>query len=54
LIDKEARAIVDKAVKDAQEGPEPPMEDFWTEIYVPGTEPKSLRGVDPEEVKFFH
>ena len=54
LIDKECRAHVDEAVAMAKASPEPLMEDFWTEIYVPGTEPKTLRGVDPAEVKVFH
>ena len=49
VIDKEARAQVDAAVEEAQKSPEPPMDEFWTEIYVPGTEPKVMRGVDPAE-----
>ena len=49
-IDKEARAQVDKAVEEAQKSTEPSLDEFWTEIYVPGTEPKVMRGVDPTQL----
>ncbi len=49
-IDKEARAEVDQALEEAKASPEPDMEEFWTDIYVKGTEPPYLRGVDPEEL----
>lgn len=49
-IDKEARAQVDKAVEEAQKSTEPSLDEFWTEIYVSGTEPKVMRGVDPTQL----
>jgi pyruvate dehydrogenase E1 component alpha subunit len=49
-IDKEARAEVDKAMEEAKASPEPPMSDYWAEVYVPGTEPKYLRGLEPEDL----
>lgn len=52
-IDKEARKIVDQAAKEAEASPEPDMKEFYTEIYVEGTEPKSIRGREPGESKFF-
>lgn len=49
-IDKEARAAVDKAAEEAKSSPEPDMEEFWTEIYTPGTEPPTVRGVEPDDI----
>jgi pyruvate dehydrogenase E1 component alpha subunit len=40
-------------MEEAKASPEPPMDEFWTEIYVPGTEPKVMRGVDPAELIHF-
>ena len=50
VIDKEARAHVDQALEEAKSSPEPPLDEFWTEIYVEGTEPPVVRGCDPEEL----
>lgn len=49
-IDKEARAIVDEATKEAKASPEPELKDFWTDVYAPGTEPSFLRGREPQEI----
>lgn len=48
-IEKEARAIVDQAQKEAKASPEPNLKNFWTDIYFPGTEPAFLRGREPKE-----
>jgi len=40
-------------VEKAKASPEPPASEFWTEIYVPGTEPKTMRGVDPLDIHHF-
>jgi pyruvate dehydrogenase E1 component alpha subunit len=53
-IDKEARSVVDKAVEEAKASPEPPTEEFWTEIYAPGTEPSTMRGVEFDDVHRFN
>lgn len=53
IIDKEARAQVDKEVEEAKASPEPPLKDFWTDIYYAGTEPDFLRGVDPTDLHHF-
>jgi pyruvate dehydrogenase E1 component alpha subunit len=50
MIDKECKEEVDAAVEQAQASPEPDLKELWTEIYVKGTEPVSLRGRDSEEV----
>lgn len=41
---------MDAALEEAKASPEPPASDFWTDIYVEGTEVPTLRGVDPEEI----
>lgn len=51
-IDKESKAEVETAVKEAQTSPEPDMNDFWTDIYYKGTEPSVMRGREREEVSF--
>lgn len=43
-IDKKAKKDVDQVQKEAEASPEPNIEEFWTDIYLPGTEPKSIRG----------
>lgn len=53
-IDKEARSLVEQAAKEARESPEPALEEFWTEIYVPGTEPPVMRGCDPMDKHYYH
>ncbi|KAI9284768.1 dehydrogenase E1 component-domain-containing protein [Umbelopsis sp. AD052] len=52
-IDKEARKIVDEAVKEAQASPEPDLKEFWTDIYQPGTEPQMVRGREPGESHWY-
>ncbi|KXN70465.1 hypothetical protein CONCODRAFT_78832 [Conidiobolus coronatus NRRL 28638] len=53
-IDKEARKVVDEAAAEAKASPEPNLENFWNDVYAPGTEPKFLRGRDPTEIKYFN
>jgi len=49
-IDKEARAIVEKAVAEAKSSPEPSLEKtLWEDIYYKGTNPMWLRGREREE-----
>ncbi|KAI7866411.1 dehydrogenase E1 component-domain-containing protein [Spinellus fusiger] len=52
-IDKEARKIVDAAAVEAEESPEPDMKEFFTNVYIPGSEPKTIRGRVPSESKHF-
>jgi pyruvate dehydrogenase E1 component alpha subunit len=52
-IDKESKAEVDRAVEEAKTSPEPDMNDFWTDIYYKGTEPRIMRGREKEEVHHF-
>lgn len=49
-IDKQAKQTVDEAVEQAKKSPEPPMSKLWTDIYIPGTEPRALRGREASEV----
>ncbi|KAI0029219.1 pyruvate dehydrogenase e1 component alpha subunit [Vararia minispora EC-137] len=49
-IDKEAKAVVDKAVEEAKMSTEPPASELWTDIYYAGTEPPSMRGREREEI----
>ncbi|KAJ9069472.1 alpha subunit of pyruvate dehydrogenase [Entomophthora muscae] len=53
-IDKEARAVVDEATKEAKASPEPELKDFWVDVYAPGTEPPFLRGREPQEVHYYN
>ncbi|KAJ3526466.1 hypothetical protein NMY22_g10153 [Coprinellus aureogranulatus] len=48
-IDKDAKAVVDKAVEEAKASPEPETKDLWTDIYYKGTEPPFMRGREREE-----
>ncbi|CAO3618455.1 unnamed protein product [Cunninghamella echinulata] len=52
-IDKEARKEVDQALKEAEASPEPPIKEFSTEIYQPGTEPTFVRGREPNEIYYY-
>ncbi|KAJ3225129.1 alpha subunit of pyruvate dehydrogenase [Clydaea vesicula] len=52
-IDKEVRAEMDQAVADSKNSPEPPISELFKDIYVEGTEPKSLRGCDPHDIHYF-
>ncbi|KAI7899660.1 dehydrogenase E1 component-domain-containing protein [Cokeromyces recurvatus] len=49
-IDKEARKLVDDALKKAEAAPEPSTSEFFTDIYIPGSEPSSVRGREPNEI----
>ncbi|KAG1622700.1 hypothetical protein G6F45_011082 [Rhizopus arrhizus] len=49
-LDKECRKVVDEALKKAEAAPEPPVSEFHTQIYQPGTEPPVVRGREPNEV----
>ncbi|KAI9243413.1 dehydrogenase E1 component-domain-containing protein [Sporodiniella umbellata] len=49
-LDKECRKVVDEALKKAEAAPEPPLSEFHTQIYQPGTEPKFIRGREPNEL----
>jgi len=48
--DKDAKALVDAAVAEAKESPEPMAVDLWTDIYYKNTEPSFMRGREREEV----
>ncbi|KAG0170249.1 alpha subunit of pyruvate dehydrogenase [Apophysomyces sp. BC1034] len=52
-IDKEARKEVDEALKEAEASPEPDMSEFYTDIYIKGSEPPVIRGRVPSENKYF-
>lgn len=53
MLDKEAKAEVDKAVEEAKQSPDPLEKDLWTDIYYKGTEPSYMRGREREEVCCF-
>ncbi|CDS12683.1 hypothetical protein LRAMOSA04869 [Lichtheimia ramosa] len=53
-IDKESRKLVDQAAKEAEASTEPDVGEFCTEVYVKGTEPKSIRGRVPSETHHFY
>ncbi|KAI9480704.1 MAG: dehydrogenase E1 component-domain-containing protein [Benjaminiella poitrasii] len=46
-IEMKAKKEVDNARKEAEQSPEPDVKEFWTDIYVPGSEPKAIRGCEP-------
>jgi len=50
MLDKEAKAEVDRAVSEAKASPEPELKSLWTDIYYKGTEPPNMRGREREEV----
>ncbi|ORZ19579.1 Dehydrogenase, E1 component [Absidia repens] len=52
-IDKEARREVDQALKEAEASPEPPLKEFHSDIYQPGTEPSVVRGREPKELYYY-
>ncbi|CDZ98379.1 mitochondrial pyruvate dehydrogenase e1 component beta subunit [Phaffia rhodozyma] len=53
-IDKDAKAEVDQAVVEAKASPQPDINvEFWTDIYVKGTEPPFQRGREKEEVHYY-
>ena len=49
-IEKEIRAEIDQAVKDAKAAREPDVKELYTEIYCKGTEPVRARGCAPDEI----
>lgn len=49
-IDKEARKVVDEALKKAEAAPEPSADIFQTDIYVKGSWDRPIRGREPNEV----
>lgn len=53
VIDKEARKIVDEALKLAEAAPEPALAEFHTNIYQPGSEPSVVRGREPKELYYY-
>ncbi|ORX56304.1 hypothetical protein DM01DRAFT_1285383 [Hesseltinella vesiculosa] len=53
-IDKDARKEVDEAVKIAEASPEPPLSEFYSDIYQPGTEPPVIRGREPKELYYYN
>ncbi|CAG8688179.1 26383_t:CDS:2 [Dentiscutata erythropus] len=48
--EKEARAIVDEAAEKAKNDPLPKDSELWTDVYVRGSEPDSIRGRECEEI----
>jgi len=54
-VDKEARAAVDKEVAEAETSPPPDadMKTLFADIYVPGSEPKWMRGRTAEETYYY-
>jgi pyruvate dehydrogenase E1 component alpha subunit len=50
LIDKEIRTQMDKAVADSLASSEPAMKELFTDIYVKGSEPPTVRGVTPMQI----
>ncbi|GAA5805755.1 dehydrogenase E1 component-domain-containing protein [Helicostylum pulchrum] len=53
-MDKKTKKEVDEAQKEAEASPEPNLAEFWTNIYVPGSEPKSIRGRLASDVHHFN
>ena len=52
-MDKAAKQEVDQAVEEAKASPEPDMKELWTEIYIAGTEPETMRGITADEIQRF-
>ncbi|CDH59749.1 mitochondrial pyruvate dehydrogenase e1component beta subunit [Lichtheimia corymbifera JMRC:FSU:9682] len=53
-IDKEARKLIEKETQEAEASPEPDLKEFWSDIYIKGTEPSIIRGRVPSESHRFH
>ena len=53
-IDKEARKLIEKETQEAEASPEPDLKEFWSDIYIKGTEPYTIRGRVPSESHRFH
>ena len=52
-IDKQVRTEIDDAVIEAKASPQPPMTELYTDIYVKGTEPKSVRGCTADDIHYY-
>ena len=54
-VDKDAKNLVDKEVQEAEEAPNPDAtpKNLFEDIYVPGSEPESLRGRTVEETYYY-
>ncbi|KAI8916224.1 dehydrogenase E1 component-domain-containing protein [Gorgonomyces haynaldii] len=52
-IDKQIRADIDKAVAEATASGEPSMAELFTDVYVKGSEPPTIRGTTPDQIKTF-
>lgn len=52
-LDKKARAEMDAAVVESKASPQPDMSELFSEVYVPGSEPSTLRGCTPDEIHRF-
>ncbi|GLB43214.1 putative the pyruvate dehydrogenase complex catalyzes the overall conversion of pyruvate to acetyl-CoA and CO(2) [Lyophyllum shimeji] len=52
-IDKEAKAVVDKAVEEAKASPEPDPEELWTDIYAADAGTPKRRGRERGEVHYY-
>lgn len=53
-MDKATKKEVDQAQKEAEASPEPSLDEFWTDIYVAGTEPKTIRGRLPTDIHHYN
>jgi pyruvate dehydrogenase E1 component alpha subunit len=49
-MDKQTKKEVDTAQKEAEASTEPNLDEFWSDIYVPGSEPETVRGRVASEV----
>ena len=52
-LDLKARDEVEQAVEFAKSSPLPPIESFWEDVYVRGSEPELARGCAPDEIHFY-
>ncbi|KAI8142116.1 putative PDA1-pyruvate dehydrogenase alpha chain precursor [Fennellomyces sp. T-0311] len=52
-LESHARTYVAEARQQAEEAPEPSMDEFFTDIYIPGSEPGVVRGRIPSESHHF-
>ncbi|KAI7894255.1 dehydrogenase E1 component-domain-containing protein [Mucor mucedo] len=52
-MDKQTKKEVDAAQKEAEASPEPKLDEFWSDIYVPGSEPPIVRGRIASEVHHY-
>ncbi|RKO97163.1 hypothetical protein CXG81DRAFT_17676 [Caulochytrium protostelioides] len=52
-IDRAVRVEIDEAAKQAKASPEPDLKELWTDIYVKGTEPKTVKGCEPFDIHHY-